>query len=129
MSTTLVPVDRIRNGQPAAAEIVATYTDTGRGLPVLTICSGWRKTLSSWRAEDVLVDCCASHAERESEDPHGQRGSTRQLVVVGQKLGAEVLGQGNVGRVSKGEVVPVPPGVGEQRAHLGDTERPGRELA
>lgn len=53
MSTTLVPVDRIRNGQPAAAEIVTSYQDTGRGLPVLTILSGWRPKLQSWRNEDV----------------------------------------------------------------------------
>lgn len=53
MSTTLVPVDRIRNGQPAAAEIVTSFTDTGDGLPVLTICSGWRPRLNSWRAEDT----------------------------------------------------------------------------
>lgn len=53
MATTLVPTTRTRNGQPADAELVAQYTDTGAGLPVLVVCSGWRKTLGRWASEDV----------------------------------------------------------------------------
>jgi hypothetical protein len=51
MATTLLSVDRVRNGQPAQVELIASYKDTGEGLPVLTICRDWRPTLSRWAKE------------------------------------------------------------------------------
>lgn len=53
MSTTLVPVVRVSNGQPVDTELAAMYQDTGDGLPVLTISSDWRPRLNSWRKEST----------------------------------------------------------------------------
>lgn len=63
MSTTLLSANRVRNGRPAQAELIAQYKDTGEGLPVLTICRDWRPTLSRWaketsyRCEEVPCGC------------------------------------------------------------------------
>lgn len=46
----MVPVERVRNGQPTAVEVLATYApDAG----VLTIYSGWRPRRQSWARVDV----------------------------------------------------------------------------
>lgn len=51
----------------------------------------------------------------------------RQLLVVGEQVGAEVFGQSHVDRVGEGDVRPAPPGVGQQTPDLHDAQRPGHQ--
>src|SRR4051812_1080296 len=59
MSAILFDAPRVRDRRPTTTEIVTSYTDDGRGLPILVILSGWsdkrrrydRKT--SFRCEEV----------------------------------------------------------------------------
>ncbi len=66
-------------------------------------------------ADGMMVALVAESGslDRESQYSNRQGRGICQLVIVGQQLGAKVVCQGNVGSVGEGEVVAVPPRVGE----------------
>ena len=55
-------------------------------------------------------------------DSAGERGAVGQAMVVGEEVGAEVLGKDDVKSVSRRHVVPVGPSGADERCHRGTVQ-------
>src|SRR4051812_40163394 len=53
MPATVLQCERIRNGQPTTTELMASYQDTGHGLPFLYLFADWSDRLCDFRARDT----------------------------------------------------------------------------